>query len=97
MAVDQRNATTGAPVFLETGAPEEGADLTTVAAFAAEVGTRLIGTSTQRNAYGYARRGLEWYDTTTNRVFIYSGTAWVESMGNTETDFVAIFNAAVAG
>ena len=97
MAVDAFDQTTGAPIFLETGAPEIGADNTAVAEFAASVGTRLIGTSTQREAYEFQRRGLAWFDTTLGREFLHDGESWKESYGYWETDFVATFNTAYNG
>lgn len=95
MAASIYDPRTGAPIFFESGAPEEGADLTEVARFAAANGNRLIGTAVQRAAYAYPRRGLEWYDISFNRVFVHTGTAWVESLGDPDADFVAIFETAL--
>ena len=77
MASNGVDATTGAPRFPESDAPQTGADYEEVADFAATVGTRLIGTTTERNAYAYAREGLCWYDTTLDQEFIYTGSGWV--------------------
>jgi len=77
VAADDYNETTGAPEFAGTGAPDTAVDLTLVAAFAALVGTRLIGTTAERNAYEFAREGLRWYDTDTDTEYLHNGSAWV--------------------
>lgn len=76
MAADDYDETTGAPIFAGTGAPDTGVDLTLISAFAAEVGTRLIGTTAERTAYDYAREGLEWYDTDEDAVYRHTGAGW---------------------
>lgn len=77
MAADSTNATTGAPEFDGAGAPDTAVDLTLLGAFAATVGTRLIGTTAARTAYAYAREGLEWYDTDLDAVYLHNGSGWV--------------------
>lgn len=81
MAADSNDPTTGAPIFSDTGAPDVGVDPTQAAAFAASVGTRPIGTTTARNAYGYARNKLRWGDTTTGLDYEHTGSAWVPVEG----------------
>lgn len=76
MAVDAYDPTTGHPIFLESGAPQDGADHTSVARHAGEVGNRLIGAGSERTAYGYARRGLAWFDTTRNRPYLHNLGEW---------------------
>jgi len=76
VAADDYNATTGAPEFSGSGTPETAADLTEVAAFAASVGTRLIGTTAERTAYDHAREGLEWWDTDLDTLYVHNGSGW---------------------
>lgn len=83
MASSSNDPTTGAPIFLDGDAPDPAVNPTEVAAFAAEVGTRLIGSTAQRTAYDYAREGLEWYDTTDDFTYVYDGSGWVEKFGAT--------------
>jgi len=40
-------------------------------------GRRLIGTTAQRNAYAYVVEGLEWWNTTTGALEVYTGGNWV--------------------
>lgn len=77
MAADSTNATTGAPEFDGAGAPDTAVDLTLLGAFAATVGTRLIGTTAARTAYAYAREGLRWYDTDLDAEYLHNGSGWV--------------------
>lgn len=67
----------GDPVYSGTGAPASGADLSEATAYAGARGNNLIGTTTERNAFAYAKPGLEWFDTTLGAKFIYIGTSWV--------------------
>jgi len=76
VAADDYDETTGAPVYLGTGAPESGGDLTEVAAFAALVGTRLIGTTAERTAFDYAREGIAWWDTDDDTLYVHNGSGW---------------------
>ena len=77
MAYSSLDPSTGAPVFLDSDAPDPAVNPSQVAAFAAEVGTRLIGTTAERTAYAYAREGLRWFDTTTDKEYLYNGSGWV--------------------
>lgn len=76
MASSSNDPVTGSPIFADGDAPDVARNPTEVAEFAAEVGTRLIGTTAERLAYAYARDGLEWRDTTLDRTFIHDGTGW---------------------
>lgn len=77
MAADDYDDITGAPQFAGAGAPDTAVDLTLVAAFAAMVGTRLIGTTAERLAYAFAREGLAWWDTDEDALYVHSGTGWL--------------------
>jgi hypothetical protein len=77
MAYSSLDPTTGAPVYLDSDAPDPAVNPSQVAEYAAQVGTRLIGTTAQRTAYSYARDGLCWYDTTLDREYRHNGTGWV--------------------
>jgi hypothetical protein len=76
MASSSNDPTTGAPVFLDSDAPDPAVNPSEVATYAASVGTRLIGSTTERNAYAYARAGLRWYDTTLGTEYRDDGTSW---------------------
>lgn len=76
MAYSSLDPVTGSPVFLSGDAPDPGVNETQVGEFSAQVGTRLIGTTTERTAYVYAREGLRWWDTTLDREFIHDGSDW---------------------
>lgn len=76
MANNGRNPVDGYPIYTDTGMPELGADTTEVAAYAAARGTRLIGTTAQRTAYAYKKKGLRWFDTTNNTEYVHNGTGW---------------------
>lgn len=76
MASSSKNPVTGAPVFGDQDAPDPAVNPTEVAAYAAKVGTRLIGTTAERDGYDYAREGLRWYNTTTKSEDLHDGTGW---------------------
>lgn len=76
MAVDAVDPVDGYPKFLDTGAPDLAVDQTAVAKYAAARGTRLIGTTAQRTAYAYKKKGLRWFDTSDNTEYIHNGTGW---------------------
>lgn len=76
MAVNSYDATTGHPIFDDSDAPDIKVDPTKVAEYAAEVGTRLIGSTAERTGYSYAREGLRWYDTDESAEFLYDGSGW---------------------
>jgi hypothetical protein len=63
------------PQYSGAGAPDEGADLTQVAAYAARVGNHVIGTRAQRQALvgNDLWAGLSFYETDTDLLFRYRG------------------------
>lgn len=68
------------PQYAGTGAPADAADLTEVAAYAALVGNRKVGTTAQRTATtgtAEAWDGLLWGDTTDGFEYKYKSGAWV--------------------
>lgn len=77
MSASSFDPTDGHPIFSDADAPDVARNPTEVAEFAAEVGTRLVGTTAERNAYAYARNGLEWRDTTLKKTFVHDGSGWV--------------------
>jgi hypothetical protein len=80
MASSSNDPTTGAPVFLDSDAPDPAVNPSEVAGYAASVGTRLIGSTTERNAYAYGRDGLRWYDTTLKCEYRHDGASWRPEM-----------------
>src|SRR5690606_28460176 len=64
------------PEFAGAGAPDTAVDLTLLGAFAAQVGTRLIGSTAERTAYAYAREGLAWWDTDDAALYVHNGSGW---------------------
>lgn len=81
MAASSNDPTTGAPVFLDSDAPDPAVNPKQVAEFAAHVGTRPIGSTAERTAYAYAREGLGWYDTNLDAEFLHNGTGWKMTPG----------------
>lgn len=71
-----KDPTTGHPLFRDSDAPDVKQDPQEAAEFAAKVGTRLIGTTTERTNYEYARPGLLWWDTTLGTEFVYLPAGW---------------------
>lgn len=76
MAVDSFDPIDGHPIFLDSGAPDIGVDTTEAAKYAALVGTRLIGTKSQRDLYPFAREGLAWFATDTGHEYVHDGVGW---------------------
>jgi len=76
LASSSNDPTTGAPIFADADAPDVAVNPTQVAAYAAEVGTRLIGDDSDMTAYAYARNGLQWYNTTDDILYQHNGTDW---------------------
>ncbi|MEV4737193.1 MULTISPECIES: hypothetical protein [unclassified Microbacterium] len=74
MAVDERDSVTGRPIFTDIGAPDTGVDPTEVGKYAAEVGNRIVGTTTYLENYAYRRDGLAGFDVTRGCPVIYRGT-----------------------
>lgn len=67
----------GSPTFNNT--PQTVADLTRLRDLVLQRGTRLIGTTTERNTFsnaGYAVEGMRWYDTTMKAELIRIGADW---------------------
>jgi hypothetical protein len=89
MAYDSLDPTDGHPVFDDAGALDSAVDPTQVAEYAAEVGTRLMGTAAQRVAYSYARKGLSWQDTDSGEfLWKHDGTDWKTDRASTRRQFV---------
>jgi hypothetical protein len=67
------------PEFAGGGAPQDAADLTEVAKYAALLGNHREGTTAERQNLGPDERwkGLFWSDTETGLVLFYTGAAWV--------------------
>lgn len=76
MAKSGTDSTTGHPKFSNSDAPDVKVDPQIVAEYAAEVGTRLIGTTAERLAYPYTRDGLGWYDTDRRALMVRRGSGW---------------------
>lgn len=78
MAVDSYDATTGRPIFLDTGAPDIGVDPTAVGIFAADVGNRIVRANLAAlEAYPYEHEGLMGYALDTDQDYVYNGSGWV--------------------
>lgn len=90
MAYSSLDPTTGAPEFADADAPDPAVNPSQVAAFAAQVGTRLIGTTAERTAYAYAREGLAWFDTTLEQPFVHNGSGWVFGDGSSDAAAVTL-------
>lgn len=78
MAVDSYDATTGRPIFLDSGAPDIGVDPTAVGIYAAEVGNRIVKANLAAlNSYAYKRAGLKGHALDTKFDYLYDGSGWV--------------------
>lgn len=97
MAVDSYDATTGRPIFLDTGAPDIGVDPTEVGKYAADVGNRIIRADLAAlDLYAYKRQGLGGHALDTKVNYVHDGTGWVPVSGGgtvTLTAFGANWNA----
>lgn len=70
----------GQPKWATGDAPSLAASFNELADYALRRGGRIVGTTTERNAFstaGYAREGDEWDDTTLDIVYRWSGSTWV--------------------
>lgn len=70
----------GEPQFAGSGVPQDAADLSLVATYAAKVGNRVSGTSAERAAPDgwMPASGLEFYETDTGLTYLYVNPAgWV--------------------
>jgi len=73
LAADSRG-TKNEPQYAETGASDDAADLTEIAAYAAKVGNRRVDTNAVRNSLTGADlwNGLEFLETDTGLTYLYS-------------------------
>ncbi|WP_152970154.1 hypothetical protein [Frigoribacterium sp. RIT-PI-h] len=78
MAADGTSGSKNQPQFLDGGAPDLATDSNLVSDYAAKVGNRRVGTTAERNAATGKDvwEGLEWHDTTTNKVYSRIGGSW---------------------
>lgn len=80
MAVDAYDATTGAPIFLDSGAPDTAVDPTAVGSYAAEVGNRIVKANLAALvAYPYKRDGLAGHALDSGVEYRYDGSAWIQA------------------
>lgn len=90
MVSQSKDPVTGAPVFLATAAPDLGVDETEVAAYAGDVGNRIVRANLAGlNAYGYKRQGLMGHALDTKREYVHDGTGFVPLDGGTVIDLTA--------
>lgn len=77
------SGTQNQPQYSATGASADATDLSEVANFAALVGNRKVGTTSQRTTAAGADvwEGLLWADTTTGIEYRYTAGAWVAVLG----------------
>jgi hypothetical protein len=83
MAVDTYGSK-GEPQFTDAGAPDLAVDANAVSKYAADYGNYRVGTTSQRSAETVAGRvwpGLEWFDTSEQRLYTYSN-GWKFGAGN---------------
>jgi hypothetical protein len=73
------------PQYATSGVPADAADLTELGAYAATVGNRKVGTTSQRTALSGADvwEGLDYWDTTLNVLFRYRSGAWTQVYAGT--------------
>lgn len=85
MTADGTPGTKNNPQFLDGGAPDLATDANLISAYAAKVGNRRTGTTAERNAATGKDvwEGLEWFDTTLRRIFLYLNGSWVATVGFT--------------
>lgn len=76
MAYSSVDLTTGAPIFADGDAPDAAVNPTQAAAYAAQVGNRLIGSNSDMITYDYARKGLQWFNTTDDILYQHDGSDW---------------------
>lgn len=78
MVSQSNDPTTGHPIFDATGAPDLGVDETEVAAYAADVGNRIVRANLAAlEAYPYKRDGLLGYAKDTKAEYRHNGSGWV--------------------
>lgn len=90
----------GEPQYSASGAPADAADLSQIATYAAYHGTRIVDTTTARNAaIGTAgvRTGLRWRDTTDGNEYEYLNGAWTLVYGDTGWITPTLTNGFVVG
>lgn len=79
MAVDSYDATTGRPIFSDSGAPDVGVDPTAVGIYAADVGNAIIRANLAGlNSYAHKRAGLRGYALDTKLNYVHDGAGWVQ-------------------
>lgn len=77
MAASSFDATTGAPRFADSGAPDVGLDPQLAADYAADVGNYIVRANLAAlTAYAYKREGLRGYAKDTDRSYVHDGTDW---------------------
>ena len=83
MAASSAVGTRGQLQFSALEAPDMGADETALSNQTAELGTRRVGTTAERNALSGAKlfEGLEWFDTTLGYRFTYRAGGWSPTGG----------------
>lgn len=81
MAVDNTNAVTGAPEYLNAAASDLGVDLTALGVYAADVGNRIVRANLAGlNAYTWKRQGLQGHALDTGQDYLHNGTGWVATV-----------------
>lgn len=84
MAVNSYDATTGRPIFLDSGAPDIAVDPTEVGKYAADVGNRVVRANLAAlNSYTYRRAGLMGHALDTKTDYVHNGTGWVKVLEDT--------------
>lgn len=77
MAVDSHDPALGFPQFSDAGAPDLAVDSTAVAAYAADVGNRVVRANLAAlDAYPYKRAGLTGHALDTGAEYAHDGSGW---------------------
>lgn len=87
----------GNPLFPEEDALQSGADLEEVARYARVRGNALVGTTSDRNAFGFKIDGLLWSNTTTDALERWNGTGWERVWAPPIVDQGVTLNAGYSG
>lgn len=96
MAVNSYDATTGAPKFDDNDAPDIKVDPAAAAAYAADVGNRVMRANLAAlNSYAYRRKGLAGVALDTNVDYKHDGTGWVQTGESAAVD-ISTFGAGFA-
>lgn len=83
MAVNRYDPATGRPIFEDADAPDIKVDPTEVGKYAAEVGNRIVGSTSYLNGYAFLREGLAGFDTTLDRDVVYTSAGWRPTWSDT--------------